>query len=347
MTRASTSEGFHGVYFDGKTSRAHLATVTVRGTDLVISWEDGQASVPVRSARVEPALGGTTRVIHLPGDARIETDDATAIAVLEEHLGQNRALNLVGRLERHWRHALVAAVILIATAFAIARYGLPVAADWAANTTPASALGPASDQALALLDAQGLRPTRLAASEQARLQKLFARVSAKAGPGLNLRLLFRDGGAMGANAFALPNGTIVVTDQFLDLARNNREVAAVLAHEIGHVQQRHALRGLYRSAGVALLVSILLGDVASASNLAASLPAVLLERGYSRGFEVEADAHAAAYLNAEGWGTQPLRGILERLADEHGSSNPGLLSTHPGTEQRIERLEELERLRGR
>jgi Zn-dependent protease with chaperone function len=61
----------------------------------------------------------------------------------------------------------------------------------------------------------------------------------------NMQLLFRDGGSVGANAFALPGGTVIATDQFIQLSENDDEIIAVLAHEIGHVRHQHSLRQIY------------------------------------------------------------------------------------------------------
>ncbi len=55
---------------------------------------------------------------------------------------------------------------------------------------------------------------------------------------------FRASPIIGANAFALPGGIVIVTDQLMQLAEHDDEILAVLAHEIGHVKHRHVLRGL-------------------------------------------------------------------------------------------------------
>jgi len=114
-----------------------------------------------------------------------------------------------------------------------------------------------------------------------------------------------------------------------------------MAHEVGHVLHRHSLQQIYRSVGVILVISVLLGDVTSVTSIGASLPAVLVESGYSREFEYEADAVAAEYLNRKGWGTKPLIEILIRLSTKVGGSERSLLSTHPATEDRVRALEKL------
>ena len=84
-------------------------------------------------------------------------------------------------------------------------------------------------------------------------------------------------------------------------------------------------------------MSVLLGDVVSAGSALAGLPTLLLETGYSRRFELEADAFAARYGLERGWGTEPLERILTRLSENAGST-PTFLSTHPATPARLEAL---------
>ena len=82
------------------------------------------------------------------------------------------------------------------------------------------------------------------------------------------------GGALGPNAFALPAGTIVITDELVQLARHDDELRAVFAHEIGHITGRHAMRMLLQNSATALLAVGLLGDVSAVSSMTAAVPAV-------------------------------------------------------------------------
>jgi predicted Zn-dependent protease len=134
-----------------------------------------------------------------------------------------------------------------------------------------------------------------------------------------------------------------MTDELVELAENDRELEGVLLHEIGHVEQRHGLRSIIQDAGVFLLISTLVGDVASITSTTASLPTLLAQTGYSRQFEREADEFAVRHFVARGWSTGPFRDILLRMS-EGAPSFPGesILSTHPVTSERIESIREVE-----
>ena len=103
-------------------------------------------------------------------------------------------------------------------------------------------------------------------------------------------LHFRNAPDIGANAFALPGGDVVVTDGLVELATSPEQVAAVVAHELGHVAHRHGLRNMVQASILAALVSYWTGDF---SSLATAGATAVLSAAYSRDFEREADDYGA------------------------------------------------------
>ncbi|MEY4546729.1 MAG: hypothetical protein RL685_2924 [Pseudomonadota bacterium] len=135
------------------------------------------------------------------------------------------------------------------------------------------------------------------------------------------------------NAFALPGGYVVVNLGLLQAAQSGEEVAAVLAHEISHVQLRHGSRRLLRTLGGSLVLSWLLGS---------SDPGVLIgalreleSKRHDRGEEADADTEGLALLASAGISPQGMASFFERLAQQ--ASPPALLSTHPDPGTRAER----------
>lgn len=337
---------FSGNYFDRMRSKAHPAEVSFDGEFVQVQGgqEVGWFEVPLSALTLEPPLGKVRRKLKLPNGAHLETRDVAAFAKLEATSGKGRGLRFVHRLESHWRLTLGCLVGLAMSVGAFTLYGIPFLATQAAYATPLEVSEMVSQKSFDLLDGELFEPSTLSAERSASLQAQFesltADFAATSDVQFSYELVFRSGGAIGANAFALPSGLIVVTDELIELAQDDREILSVLAHEVAHVEKRHGLRSLYGGAGVFLLVSVLAGDVASVTSIAASLPAILIESGYSRAFEREADELAGRYLVAKGWGTEPLQDILTRLTE--GADVPTFLSSHPGTEARVEALRELE-----
>jgi predicted Zn-dependent protease len=150
------------------------------------------------------------------------------------------------------------------------------------------------------------------------------------------RLEFRASPVIGPNAFALPSGIIVVTDELVKLSRNDREVLAVLAHELGHVRYRHTMRHLLQGSATALIIAGVTGDIASTTSLAAAAPALLLQTKYSRDYEREADRYAIELLQKAGIGPSHFAAILARMENKPGKPGalPTFLSSHPPTQER-------------
>jgi Zn-dependent protease with chaperone function len=165
-----------------------------------------------------------------------------------------------------------------------------------------------------LLDRGLFEPSKLPKERQQEIAEAFVRLVPPEGKPPRYTLHFRDGGAVGANALALPDGTIVVTDQLVKLAQHNEEILAVLAHELGHINRRHGLRMLIQGSIVAFVVSWYIGDV---SSVAAGAPTLLLQARYSREHELEADRYGAAMLKANGISPRRLADMLAKLEAAH------------------------------
>lgn len=335
-------ETLSGELFDGVTATAVPVTLSLGSSgELLVRGPGFERRVAFAACRVTPPLGSTPRLIRLPDGATIETRDLELLAAWEAFWDRARAAHAVQRLAGGWRGAALALGAIAVLAAAAWLWGIPLAARAAAFGLPASvhvALGEQARPAIEeLLD---LQPTRLPPERQAGLRAGFEALVAAAGSaGFAWKLEFRDAPGLGANALALPSGTVLLTDQLVALAHSDVELLAVLAHELVHVEQRHGMRLVLQDSGVVFLAGLLLGDLASVGSLAASLPPLLARAGYSRDFEREADLGAAEICRRQGWGTEPLRTLLARLGEERGGpAVPGWLASHPDVDERIAAL---------
>jgi Zn-dependent protease with chaperone function len=337
---------FKGVYFDGIHSKAEPVTVIFDGAAFLIRGRDDFSgfNVPAHMCTINPPLGNTRRSVRLPDGGLIETEDMGAIASVERLFGGNRGMRAVHFLESQWPVVLVCVIALAFCVWGFTRYGVPLIAARIAEKVPPASMERMSKDALKILDMRFVEPTRLSPDKAAHVSAVFEKVRTDFGKGYDYQLQLRKGRMIGANAFALPSGIILVTDELVYLAANDRELAAVLAHEMAHVKGRHAVRQLLQSAGVVFIISAMAGDIASLSSTAASLPTLLIRAGYSRDFEREADREAGLYCIRKGWGTGPYRKMLKNLTRGRPEAPQiPFISTHPVTAERIKYLEELER----
>lgn len=344
-----------GIFFDGQTSRQHQATLWI-GEDHVLlniltKEHKQQKQWELTEITIEPPLSGTRRVLKFPNNTRFETFEHQAISQLEQRLGRNRMLTGINWLESSWKIALTSVIFIALFSWGFTVYGIPALALQAAKATPKDALSRLDQKTIQLLDKDFLGPSKTKQAKQKELQTAFRKIVTWAGNDYDYKLLIRDGKILGANAFALPNGTIVMTDQLIQLSHNNKELIGVLAHEVGHVKHRHSLQNIYQSIGVGALVGLLTGDLVSGSSVAIAAPTALVKNAYSRQAERQSDEVGSQYLMESFKTTKPLRDILARLEKEHSkdeddttsSNHFDVFSTHPGTQNRVKHLHEIER----
>ena len=189
------------------------------------------------------------------------------------------------------------------------------------------------------LDKYFMEPSEVLPETQAGYQAWFDEMAGDFESEFTYTLHFRSWD-LGANALALPNGIIVITDSLLDLVSSREEFEAIVAHEIGHVVHRHAMQMALRDVGVFVLISTFLGDLTSVSSLASAIPTILIESSYSRSFEKEADLVSGTWLEGKYGSTEALKSILIKLHRGKGNEDTlELLSTHPNLKNRILLLE--------
>ena len=151
------------------------------------------------------------------------------------------------------------------------------------------------------------------------------------------------------NAFALPGGFVGVHTGLINTAETESELASVLAHELGHVSQRHLARMLTQQQQmqmpmmVALAAALLLGrsrpDLAIGAAAAAQGAGIQTQLSYSRDFEREADRIGLQTLEDAGFDVRAMAAFFEKLQRSTRVSDdgtlPGYLRTHPITSERI------------
>lgn len=147
-----------------------------------------------------------------------------------------------------------------------------------------------------------------------------------------------------ANAFALPDGSILVTDGLIDLAQHPDELAGVIAHEVAHIERDHVMRNVISRIGAGIFFDVVFGGAGVGQSIAV-ISVGLAGLRYSRQYESDADTRGLELLDAAGVDPGGLARMFDRLRaeyegedDEEGVSRlPALLSTHPDSVARAER----------
>ncbi len=345
---------FSGQWFDGSGSSMTQVRLEL-STEGQLSVYDKTTGYLLRSVQqheveVSDRLADSPRYLSFMGGQSVETLDNHAV---DQWLKQHRPSALSGwlhRLESHMGFVALTLFIVIAVVWGTAKYGVPAASNMIAHALPAELLDRASEESLYMMDQHLLEPSQLSDSRQQELHQHFAQ-ALNNHSGLRVAVDFRHSEAMGPNAFALPNGRIIFTDQIVELAAHNDELLAVLAHEIGHVKYRHGLRRIVQNSFYVFVLAMITGDMSGNSELVLALPVLFAELAYSRAYEVEADQYALQFLQTHNIPTHRFSDLMLRLEASHnghaesdgehghgGEDEPNwqrYLSTHPATQERI------------
>ncbi len=155
------------------------------------------------------------------------------------------------------------------------------------------------------------------------------------------------------NAFATPSGLIFVSRGMLRCCNNEGELAAILAHEIGHVQLRHGLqsikKGRFSEFGSLLAMettkALTNNQVAklveSFEGTISDITTTMINNGYSRAFEEDADESAVTIMNRLGYNPSTLVGMLETMDAKLKPEGHDFAKTHPSPKKRIKYLEKI------
>ena len=214
-------------------------------------------------------------------------------------------------------------------------YAIPAIARPIAFAIPDTITDELGKSTLAQLDQSELAPSSLPQTKKRQIRRLLAELGDAAGINLEFRKM-----ADIANAFALPDGTVVVTDALANKLPP-AEVQAVLAHETAHVIERHGMQSIVRASLLPVIIGTVTGDFTILLEASGALTLLLANQGYSRAMESEADEIAVTMLARSGFDPLSLAHGLERLFSS--ASSPGLpdwLNSHPDTAQRIDDITE-------
>jgi Zn-dependent protease with chaperone function len=354
-----------GIYFDGHTTRRLPVEVAMKKRIVGIRGEGVLQQHRLSKLAVSERLESAPRIIYFPDGGCVHIDDPKLDAMLAAN-GYRESR--VVKWQMNWLRSLAALVSLVVVLVSGYQWGLPWAADQIAQHLPSSLEKKLGESELALIDKEMMEPSRLDTVDQERLRHLFAGLVQPNGEKTTYRLEFRHS-KVGPNAFALPNGVIIMTDELAMLARNDQALMGVLGHELGHVQRHHAMRHTLQALGVAAVMNFWIGDVSSALTL---LPTFMLDQKYSRDFEREADQYGIDMMHANGIPLAPMAALFEKMHavgeaaqqngkeeqaddeedDEDGkddkkpharSKMPEYFSSHPADEERIARLREADK----
>ena len=325
-------------FYDGTDASAHAAELSFSDAGLTVE-ATGQTYIwPARELAVD---------IHA-GEARISRrgSDARVVVSAEGWRQLTAGQREVRRHSAAGGEGLVVGLVATAVATALVVFvGIPAASGPLARATPLDyerQMGESYNRQIS-----AIFPTCDGEAGQRVLQGLGDRLAEQAQSPFPIQV--RAVHAPMINAFALPGGHVLITGDLIAEAESPDEVAAVLSHEIAHVERRHVMQSVWRSLGAGMLLDHVVGGGTGAGQQAVLLAGQASEMSFGRAAETESDEVGRDYLHAAGLSSRGMATFFERMAD-HEVDAPEQVDevsewwmTHPNTARRIEAARAAER----
>jgi Zn-dependent protease with chaperone function len=284
--------------------------------------------------------------IDLPGLAvEVQFDDGSYFVPDDVTLRLNAKgrVALATRLEQHKVAILLSVLLVPLTLWWLITAGLPKFAAALVPHLPEAVSETIDSQSMVMLDKTMLDASALPEQQQQQLRQqwLAALAQLPQAKKINANIQFRQAKGMGANAFALPAGTIVFTDELVTLLEKNPDaLLAVFLHEVGHVQHQHGLKLLAQSTATTMLLALLFNDLEGLSEVLLGSGSSLIQAAFSREMESEADLFATTSLLQLGKSGEAFADAMTAISQQSGAASmekwTQYLSSHPLSAERIE-----------
>ena len=322
-------------WFDPNRSRRFDASLRLEADRRTLRAEcaDGRSlNAPVGEVTVSSRLGGSAQSLLFPNGTVLIVRDNDALEQMLSVSGEHLGSRIQHKIEHSYRHLFLLACVAVALTAAIVLKGIPGLAEYVAWKLPPTILDKPANALLEHLEHKVLHPSKLEETRQRKMQAMFAELAADLPWEQDYRLLLRhmafsreDEGI--PNAFAFPNGVVLVTDSLVELAVSDDEIIGVLVHEIEHLRQRHTIQSLISSSILALAAGLITGDITGFI----TLPVFLAELRNVRQHELEADCLAFDYMRKTGRDIGAIGSLLERMEAEfmNRPDNPDEANTEP------------------
>ena len=331
-----------GTLYPAGSSKAVTCSASVFDSKMMLNHEDGeQKSYDFANAVLgEPILGQSQEITFSDGSRFLPED------VKFRWPTERKRLKLVEKLEQNLFAVLGAIVFSPILIYGIMFKVVPALAVQTYDLVPDSVVQEMGEQSMYAIEQAVLEPTTLSVEEQQTVTQLWDDSLQKLSLSRDqFKLSFYQSDFFGANAFALPHGQIVVTD---DLVKSMQDhplaLQAVLLHEIGHVEKQQRIRMAAQAAAGAIAFAMIFGDLEGFAEVVLGTGSTILQQRFSQGMEKEADEFALQHMKQHGIDPKEFAKALEIIVEQAGieleNDEEGAwskyLSTHPSIKSRID-----------
>ncbi|MCQ8877693.1 M48 family metallopeptidase [Pseudoalteromonas shioyasakiensis] len=296
-------------------------------------------SVLITECQIESPLPGVASELNFAGGGRFVPED-----INHRWAFTHTKTGMSERLEKS-KPLILASVILIPLLLWFILYrGIPAIAVYSVSLASPATVEAMGNQSLKVIEKVALAPSQLPDETQNNIQQQWQQMLDE----LNLdstifRLSFYQSDYFAANAFALPHGRVIVTDELVTLLKDKPDaLRAILLHEIGHVEYQHGIRLAAQATASTIVLAVIFGDLEGITEVVLGSSSSFLQQAFSRDMEREADKYAIEKLIALGYSNNDFADAIQALQnklDEQAQLDDSwfkYLSTHPSSQERID-----------
>lgn len=318
-------------------------TLTILDDTLVIdSIELNKNSYMIQSPIVNIPI-----IIEINDGSRIEIPYSKEIVETLKNKGQVKKFS-VFNLESNLKMFIGVLIVTVACLSIFFKVILPAGSKAIAKSIPNSWSAKLDEMILESLDKSILFETELQKSTQKKLTDIFKDHNLE-----KYNILFRKGNELGANAFALANSTIIITDELVEHINQGKLILSIVFHEVAHLEKKHVLSQLISDATLAFFSLYLYGDGVGSAEVVGELSFTLMAKGFSQDQELEADTLAAKRLIEHNFSPNCMTKALKKLISKPSKSKSDkkeeksilsfleIFSTHPSHIERKENIDKV------
>lgn len=338
----------HGTYFDGLSSKPFNVIVSLSHSTLkIISTEtDRVISLSWERARIKNIDFSSTKGMQLQyGDSTKQTliiDDESGSKYIKEMFPEISRQNIYNRLlkDNIFKTVIFSFIVMIGVAFLYFSVIAPYISQKVVNLIPL-------DQEIVLGDKmyESIEPyLDIDEDKSATINRFYKSLHFKSD--YPVEVIYSNSNEV--NAFAIPGGKIVIHEGLVNRLHSWEELAALISHELAHVEKRHSLKSLSRNLSTYFVISVITTDISGISTVFVENAFKLKKLSNSRSFEQEADEEGFKYLVTQKINPKGMVDLFKALQntspdidDKNVKKALKIISTHPLTEDRINNMERM------
>lgn len=328
---------FETIFFDGKSSKTHAATIKVNMNSWNISYLDSSGETQISVWKIDQikksevftkGLVAFTYGNTFPFE-KIESTDTNFINYISKSDHKNINNKLDTFLHKSVKKSITfLSIAVIVFSAAMYFYIIPtVAVNFAKNLPKQSVIDFGSSIFKTLS-----HDLEINENQSEKLQQFVNKLQIESEFPIKAYVVKNDE----LNAFAVSGGKIIIYSALLEKIESEHQLAALIGHEISHIEERHVLKNVSRNLSGAMFVAILFGDVNAITTIIGENAHLFSQLSFTRSLEKEADIYGLEILKKNHLDLHGMPQLFKLLHENNTVAIPSFLNSHPMLDDRIE-----------